>query len=99
MKPVSIYPIFSLDLCLESNLEVKFSEIEALLQKMLNVKDSWGNTQCIDIYQDKNNPEKKRVTFRIEGGDNNKTLTDKEIKKRISLISKRLNKEFGIKVI
>ncbi len=99
MKPVSIYPIFSLDLCLESNLEVKFSEIEALLQKMLNVKDSWGNTQCIDIYQDKNNPEKKRITFRIEGGDNNKTLTDKEIKERISLISKRLIKEFGIKVI
>ena len=44
-------------------------------------------------------PKKKRITFRIEGGENSKTLTDKEIKEKVSMISKKLNSKFGIKVI
>mgnify|MGYP000845677149 FL=1 len=99
MKPVSIYPNFSIDLCLESNLDIKYSEIEDFLKKILNSAGSWGNTQCLDIYRDEKIPEKKRITFRIEGGENSKTLTDKEIKEKVSMISKKLNSKFGIKVI
>ncbi|HRY74087.1 MAG TPA: hypothetical protein P5098_00130, partial [Candidatus Dojkabacteria bacterium] len=86
-------------LCLESNLDIKYSEIEDFLKKILNSAGSWGNTQCLDIYRDEKIPKKKRITFRIEGGENSKTLTDKEIKEKVSMISKKLNSKFGIKVI
>ncbi len=99
MKTIPVFPSFSLDLCFETSISIKYSEMEKLLKDTLNSKERWANVECRDIFQGKKEEEKKRTTFRIIGGNYTKTLNDKDIKKLVDIVSKKMEEKFEAKVI
>lgn len=98
-KEIPIYPTYSVDMCFETGLSTKYSDMAEELRQIINSRESWGSVECVDIYQDKKEKDKKRTTFRIVGSNYNKTVTDKDIKIITEKIEKKFKEKFGAVVI
>lgn len=106
IKPISkkykeqpIYPSFTQDLCFEMTAETGYSDVEREIKHILEKENLWSTIECIDIYQDSKDLEKKRVTFTITASHYDKTLKDKEIKNIVSRITKRVSKKHNCTLI
>lgn len=96
---IPIYPIFSLDLCFEVNNKILYQDIYNELEYILNKDDLYGRVDCLDIYQDRNNLEKKRITFRITASNYTKTSTEKDIQMIVEKISKKIKEKYAGELI
>jgi phenylalanyl-tRNA synthetase beta chain len=74
------YPTFTQDLCFEVPIDLKYSELENKIVQILEKKKLWNKIEALDIYQESEDIDKKRSTYRITASDYNKTLTDKNIR-------------------
>lgn len=94
-----IYPKFTQDLCYEVPTDAKYIEIENIITKILNSNDLWGTVECLDIYQEKDSSENKKITYRIISSNHQKTLTDKDIKQIVEKITKKISHKFEAKLV
>jgi phenylalanyl-tRNA synthetase beta chain len=88
------YPAFTQDVCFEMSVEHRYSEIKDEIVHILEKEKLWNSVECVDIYQDPKEVEKKRITYRITASDYNKTLTDKEIKDILTKITDTVVKKY-----
>lgn len=98
-QEVPKYPSSIKDLCTEVDKDVKYLDLENEIEKIVNRKDLWGEVACLDIYSKDRKDTKKRITFRLNLRNFNKTLTSKDITEIIEKIEKNLKNKFQAVVI
>ena len=98
-QEVPKYPSSIKDLCIQVEEDVKYLDLENEIKKIVNKEDLWGEVTCLDIYSKDKEDRKKRVTFRLNLRNFNKTLDSKDITKIIEKIEKNLNKNFQAEII
>ncbi len=97
-KDVPIYPSYSLDFCFNTARDTRCGDIEERIRNVINKQDLWGKVECIDIYASKDDPTRKKITFRVKGSNYKKTLDDKEIKDISEKVKNTIEKEFDAKL-
>jgi len=98
-REIPIYPTYSIDMCFETDINIKCGDMEKKLDEIMNSRDNWGRVECLDIYQDSKNNEKKRTTFRIIGSNYTKTATEKDIRSVKEKIEKTFKNRFQATII
>lgn len=98
-KNIPIFPTFSVDLSIEVENSVLYDSLYTQIQYVLDRANLWSRVECLDIYKDDRNEDKKKVTFRIVGSDYEKTMSNNDIKKLVERISERLEKKYNAKII
>jgi phenylalanyl-tRNA synthetase beta chain len=89
-KPLPMYPLVDQDLSLLVDESVKWADIEETIKYM--VKD----VKFVEEYRGKQIPEgKKSVMLRIKIGNDDSTMTSKQIEKKMNGIIKLLGKKCG----
>ena len=69
--------------------------LNLIINKEVNNDDLIGTITCLDIYQDKKNNTKKKITVRISLRNIEKTLDEKDLKKITASISSKVAKSTG----
>ncbi|MBP5204441.1 phenylalanine--tRNA ligase subunit beta [bacterium] len=95
-RETSVYPPFSVDLCFEMDKSITYETIYNELYSIINRGDLNGKVECLDIYQDKDNSSRKRITYRISASSYNKTLTDKEISSVVNKIKGAIEHKYSV---
>ena len=99
-RKTSVYPSFTHDLCFEVDLNSKYIDIKNRIESLVNSDLLWGRVECLDIYKGENVPEdSKRITFRINVSNYNKTLNEEEIKSIVNQITDSLKKEYQAELV
>jgi len=98
-QEVPKYPSSIKDLCIETEKDIKYIDLESEIQKIVNKEDLWGEVTCIDIYSKDKGDFKKRITFRLNLRNFNKTLENKDITEIIGKIEKKLKSKFQSEII
>ncbi len=98
-QEVPKYPSSIKDLCVEVDKKVKYIELETEIQKIVNKENLWGEVTCIDIYLKNRDDFKKRITFRLNLKNFDKTLESKDIVEIIKKIERKLKEKFQSKII
>lgn len=98
-REIPKFPSYSADLCFQTNTSIKYDDMYEVIDEIINKNEYWGVVECLDIYQDKKTPDKKKTTFRITGAHYNQTVNDKDIKRIIEKIEKKLDQLFEAKLL
>jgi len=98
-QDVPKYPSSIKDLCVEVDKDVKYIDLESEIQKIVNKDEQWGDITCIDIYSKNSDDSTKRITYRLNLKNFNKTLDSKDITEIIGKIEKRLKSKFQAEII
>ena len=69
------------------------------IQLFINKRGYFGNVECLDIYQEKGEKEKKKVTFRIKVSSYESTFTNKQIESVKKEITKNFLKKFNAQIV
>lgn len=94
--PLSRYPNVEQDICLRVPVTLKYQELyDFLFQHLIQDKTVINQLEPIDIYQRKNDPHHKQITFRLTTGSYDKTLTDQEVNKRLDALAEAAKAQFG----
>ncbi len=96
---LSKFPESRIDLCFEVGTNTHYSDVNNIILREINSEELIGNIACLDIYQEKNTKDKKKITFRITVRNIEKTLTDKDIKNITEIIRNKVEKGVGGKLI
>ena len=79
-RPLSKFPTSSQDVTLRVDKKITFAEIEATLKgELRQLDDSYTELNPISIYQPKNSPNKKHLTWQLKITNFNKTLTTDQV--------------------
>ena len=90
------YPMTDYDISLLFDLSIKWEEILGAIKESSTSDGLLHNVSFIDEYRGKQVPDgKKSITFRIEIGSLQKTLTASEIESCANAVIKHLNKTLG----
>ncbi len=92
---ISKFPESRVDLCFEVESNTLFSDLYEIINKEVNGDELIGTTTCLDIYQDKKDNTKKKITMRVSIRNTEKTLADKDLKKITESISSKVTKSTG----
>lgn len=98
-QEVPRYPSSIKDLCVEVDKDVKYLDLGNEIKKIVNRGDLWGEVICLDIYSKDREDAKKRITFRLNLKNFNKTLASKDITEIIEKIGKNLKNKFESTII
>ncbi len=89
---LSKFPESRIDLCFEVETNVNYADIHNIILREINNEELIGNVTCLDIYQEKNIKDKKKITFRIAVRNTTKTLTDKDIKNITEVVKSKVER-------
>lgn len=92
------YPESSLDITIKVAIEIQYQLLEDTIMQTINSNDLWGNTECLDIYQGKEDTEKK-ITLRLHIRNFEKTLTPSDNKNILEKVTKKLEQVCSAKVV
>ncbi|MCL1884970.1 MAG: phenylalanine--tRNA ligase subunit beta [Defluviitaleaceae bacterium] len=96
---LSDYPMTEYDLSLLFDSSVKWTEISAVILAKKGDGDILRAASFVDEYRGKQIPDgKKSITFRLQIGSFEKTLTSNEIETFANSVVKRLSKQLGAEI-
>ena len=98
-KDVPVYPSFSIDLCFKVDMSVQYLDMYNEIELYINRKGYYGSIECLDIYQGKDDENKKKITFRIKVSSYEGTFTNKQIELVKEGITKNLSKRFNAHIV
>lgn len=96
--PLSKYPSVHQDLTLKVRAEVHFADLEAIVATALeDHAPEQTSVRCepLGIYQSKDDPDNKNVSFRITVTSLHRTLTDKEVTATVAAVATEAGQRLG----
>lgn len=93
------FPESRVDMCFEVDNNIKYTDLETSINKIINDNNLWGQVSCLDIYQGKDMKNSKKITFRIIVRHFDKTLKDKDLAAITDKIKRKLENSFKAKLV
>lgn len=98
-KDIPIYPPFSIDLCFKVDKSILYSDMYNEIEFVINKRGYFGSVECLDIYQEKEEESKKKITFRIKVSSYEGTFTNKQIEAVKEGITKSFFRKFNAQIV